>query len=287
MPINAQALIAPIVPLAPDLEPIHFTTNDATAWLALDQLSQSNCVAYAAAACIERMRTRADQGAFTRLSVRFLYERMQQYKVVPPPPGAEKGYTKLSQARDALAVDGICSEHTWPDDGAPDEQPSSPAITEGRHNQISCAGYKEVPIAPGREAGTAARVHSELSQHGAVAIALPAFSDSGNPGLPTNWSRADVLKTGEVKDPVPSVESVVPLSGHAVCVVGFEPGGVDKLGGYFIFRNSRGMEFGNDAPLHGPENPPASPGPGFGTISAWHVENYVWEWLSLKLTSTP
>ncbi len=75
---------------------------------------------------------------------------------------------------------------------------------------------------------------------------------------------------GEVLDPPPYMVSD---GGHAVCVVGFVPYQWEPSGGYFVIRNSWGTDWGYELPTAGPYGP----APGYGTISASYVENYLWE----------
>ena len=65
--------------------------------------------------------------------------------------------------------------------------------------------------------------------------------------------------------------------GHAVAVVGFEPSSSEPTGGWFIFRNSMGLNFGR---IRDGDAVPQVPADGFGAISATYVENYCWELLS-------
>ncbi len=270
-------------PLRLPATPAPFPDVMARTWKYRDQGTGPTCIAYASVACLERMGARDGQ-PIPRLSARFLYQRMSLHPPAKAPPGAEKGYTKLSQARDALLKHGICLERTWPDDGPLDEEPSAEAIAEAARYVVPDALHKEFPIRDESVFGTlgiAAHILAELTAGRPVAVAMPAVSASGDPALPTNWSRADVLWSGEVDNPS-DIDDIVPMSGHAVCIVGFQPSGRDPMGGYFIFRNSVGSRFGSAAPIHSKGDPPPRvPGPGYGTISALAVEGHVWELLSL------
>ena len=68
--------------------------------------------------------------------------------------------------------------------------------------------------------------------------------------------------------------------GHVVCVTGFIPDPAEPLGGWFVFRNSWGLEFASHATL--PDSGPTSGTRGYGLLSATHVNNYCWEYLVLK-----
>ena len=61
-------------------------------------------------------------------------------------------------------------------------------------------------------------------------------------------------------------------------------GEAEPAGGYFVFRNSWGFEFGRKASdPDRPRGPPRVPLPGYGTISASHVEAACWEAVSFAL----
>lgn len=272
-----SAAPAPVVPATP----APFGQNDLLNWPVESQGGQPTCVPHAATACLELMLGRAAGGRFPNLSARFLYQRMRNRPLAKPPSGAEAGFTKLSQARDALAQDGVCTSADWPEAGAPDAVPSAAALASARSMRVLEAKYLDMPDPAKRPSGTARLVHAELLACRPVAIALPGFAPHGNPNAPTNWNRGDVMVSGNVTNPSGSDQPVIG-SGHAVCVVGFQPSPDEPLGGYFVFRNSRGLDFGEFAPRHGfGDPPPWVPAPGYGTLSAQHVEDHVWELLSL------
>lgn len=104
-------------------------------------------------------------------------------------------------------------------------------------------------------------------------ISLPVFADPAyfaDPAKPTpdNWSTASGFVYGTVLDP-PPVSIVV--GGHAVAITGFMPDREEHKGGYFIVRNSWGVEWGANAPARG------LPEPGYGRVSATYVDNFLWE----------
>jgi hypothetical protein len=92
-----------------------------------------------------------------------------------------------------------------------------------------------------------------------VAVSMLVFKDPV--GGRDNWSTLVGRSFGEVLDPPPT--SVV-SSGHAVCIVGFRPDPTERLGGFFLFRNSWGPHWGRQA----------QPEPGYGFLSAGQLEDY-------------
>jgi hypothetical protein len=135
-----------------------------------------------------------------------------------------------------------------------------------------------------RPAGIARGIYKLLAAGRPVAIALPEFPRS--PGsATTNWNNATSWGSGIVADPPPGLVLHDPDNpagtGHAVCIVGFQQDR-DRPGGWFLFRNSLGGDWANSVDLTR-SNPPHVPAPGYGAISADHIERYCWEMLCPKL----
>jgi hypothetical protein len=267
----------------------------AASWTVRSQAGHPTCVAHAAAACIELMRARRNGACapVALLSARFLDQRIRVRRQVAPEAGAsspgtgpvvgaEEPQAKLGEAALVLSADGICRKESWDEPGMdPDERPGEAVLAEAAQNTLATALYEDWPEPDRREPGVARRVLEELRAGRPVAIALPGLRDARLKHGPTTWDRPDVWQTGMVPDPCPG-DVPVPGSGHAVCVLGFQPSGEDALGGYFVFRNSWDTRFGRlafDVPPRAAA--PRVPMPGYGTISASHVEAYCWEMLSL------
>jgi hypothetical protein len=66
-------------------------------------------------------------------------------------------------------------------------------------------------------------------------------------------------------------------------VLGFEPDADAPGKGWFIFRNSMGARWATRAPDELSDDPPQVPRPGYGAISAAHVEAHAWELYSPEL----
>ena len=78
---------------------------------------------------------------------------------------------------------------------------------------------------------------------------------------------------GRVLDPPPT--SVV-AGGHAVCVTGFEPDASERVGGWFIIRNSWNNGWATQSPAPGYYSPEI----GYGQISATYIDQYLWEMMA-------
>jgi hypothetical protein len=261
-------------------------------WALRNQNYQPTCIAEAVVACIELMNIHAptcasdDPLVVSRFSVRFLYQQMRE--MGDPNPAMQRpvkewkrGYTRLANAKDALAERGICPETMWPDEGDLHQPPTKQVAEHAKTHCIQTMKHEWYQHEQSRPRGVAKLIVEELCAGRPVAIALPAYADWQDQSGPNNWTRASVLLTGHVTDPSPR-DKPVKRSGHAVCIVGFLPNSKilplanqDKLGGRFVFRNSLGEDFASLPP-------PSTLARGYGTISASHVETHCWELLSLK-----
>ena len=258
-------------------------------WFIPDQRPRETCIAYAASACIELLRARQDPD-FEPLSAQFLYWYMRT--TAPKsnrPPGWAEGATRLSYAKAVLEKYGICREAVCRSGLEPDlplegREPSCEANKEAEKNRItSDTDYLDSREATQRE-GIAKRIYDLLSTGRPVAIALPEFPK--NPGsTATNWNNPTSWGSGIVADPSPDLvlrEPGNPVGpGHAVCIVGFQRDH-GPAGGWFLFRNSLGGGWAYSIDPTRPHSPHI-PAPGYGAISADHIERYCWEMLCPKL----
>jgi hypothetical protein len=254
-------------------------------WFIPDQRPRETCVAYAAAACIELLRARQD-GEFERLSAQFLYWYMRTTTPKSDrPPGWAEGATRLSYAKAVLERHGICREAVCRSAFEPDlplkgREPSPEANEEAQKNRItSGSDYLDCREAAQRE-GIARRIYNLLDTGRPVAIALPEIPK--NPGgTTTNWYNPASWSSGIVADPpAGSVVHEPDTPGHAVCIVGFQQD-LGRASGWFLFRNSLGGDWANSIDLT-QRHLPNVPAPGYGAISADHIEQYCWEMLCPK-----
>jgi hypothetical protein len=243
-----------------------------------DQGDRQACVAFAVTACLELLR--AGQGtSFVPLSPQYLYWHMRTSAwPQPQPPGWEDGATKLTYAKQVLATRGFCSWQACPyiTDLPPLQslegpEPSDVAKAEGQANLVTHGRYR-----PQQVPGIAREVYDLLGQGRPVAIAVPVYARTGGSSV-TNWSSG--ITSGEVLDPYPDSYREF-AGGHAVCVVAFQPDPAERGGGWFIFRNSVGLNWAYGLPG---DDPPQVPERGYGALSATYVEGYCWELFSPTL----
>ncbi|MEM7254698.1 MAG: C1 family peptidase [Pseudomonadota bacterium] len=262
-------------------------------WPAEFQGKRNTCVAFAVKSCLELQIARKSESNPKLLSAQFLYYHMRKSDPDQTPPGWCTGATKLGYARSVLAENGICVEadRTYDldaegDGPAPSPQAEAAAV---KYPEGCYADYPSVDKRPTR--GVARQVYDQLNTHQRpVAIALLMFKTNGGQ---TNWTFDDPTMTqdpwdsGIVRGPgEPKAVNIVGETvyeslealGHAVCVIGFQQDPEEATGGWFIFRNSWGMDFANRFQSMGAV--PRVPAAGFGAISATYVDNYCWEWFS-------
>jgi len=206
----------------------------------------------------------------TQLSASFLYFYMLRQAAKENFDGEVEGFTRFEDAKFALSNTGICNAAIWPDESI-GVQPDPAATTAGAADVVTAVDINIESYPPGsvRTAGLADRIYAQLAQQRPVGIGIPAYTRPNDPGW-NNWTAA--FDNGVVLEP--GVADILDKdSGHAVCVVGFTGRGQQLkrvLDGYFIFRNSLGLQFA--------ANPVSDlPGPGYGLISASQVEARCWD----------
>ncbi len=282
--LDLPAGVSPTAPLGPvDL----LAGLPFEAWWPRNQAGRPTCVAEAATACIELQLALAGPAAFPRLSPRFVDDCLRARRPVEGsateiPVGS--ALAKLGEAARILWLYGVCAGAKWDDVMAPQGQlPDAVALGDASRRCASTACYIDQPPGSPRSAILARRIHAELAARRPVAIALPGFRNRQVHGGDTSWDRAENWFTGHIPDPGPE-DVAVPDSGHAVCLVGFQPDATEPKGGHFVFRNSWGLDFGQEGRRGWrPPGPPRIPARGFGTISASHVEAATWEVLSFTM----
>jgi hypothetical protein len=242
-----------------------------------NQQHRPTCVGFAVASALERMRT-APAARPRKLSAMFVYQRAlarRRASLTPQAFAAEAGGTKLTDAVDVLQDEGICDEALWEDDVALEAEPPPPVLAAAVPNRTPRSFHWDIPFGTPRPPNVARVVLDLLGDRGAVVIAMPVFKDPDAPEGLTNWWSPRARRHGIVPDPlVPTWEKV---SGHAVCVLGFQPDAEEARGGWFIFRNSVGEDWASGAPNLLSRDKPQVPARGWGALSAHYVEDFCWE----------
>jgi C1A family cysteine protease len=242
MPAPAAAPLPASVNLIPHMPPIR------------DQANRGTCVAHAALAALENLRTL--QGAFSDMSEQFLYWDCKQHDGIPTQPG-----TWLGVAIPLLLTDGCCREVTWPYNPSPivgnegQGPASAPASAEAPTLRI--ARYQT--LAP----TSVIDIKRELVRERCVPFSIPVFD---------SWYRNNaVVTSGDIVLPFPG-EAVV--GGHAMCICGYRDDPADDGigGGRFLLRNSWDSAWGT-ACVHGT---------GYGTIPYAYISRFGKEAYSIE-----
>lgn len=281
-------------------------------WPAYEQGQRPTCVAFATCAMLELFlaskmmeETRgADSGqgkpVIPRLSPQFIYQQMRQEQFAPPvdkrPAWYDAGATRLEQARDVLLANGICDydfaeystgvsrgDFVGP---APTNAAMSNAkfnLENGLLNQY-IDGYEHRSrddLQSIKKSSTAKEIYDHLAKGRPVAAAIPVFKTKTEQ---KNWHRHFTTKTGIVHGPADAIAkeagiTTTAVSSHVVCLTGFQSTDEEVLGGWFTFKNSWNSRFANQLMPAKSDSVPRSIAPGYGAISAAHVELYCWEYL--------
>jgi len=85
----------------------------------------------------------------------------------------------------------------------------------------------------------------------------------------TNWTRRLGRYHGIVADPEGDC-----IEGHAVCIIGYLKDPKVAGGGWFICRNSWGLEWASEANAAQPFAIPGLPGRGYGVISVEYLDTH-------------
>jgi C1A family cysteine protease len=218
-----------------------------------DQAHRGTCVAHAALAALENLRT--SQSAYNDMSEQFLYWDCKRNDGMPAVEG-----TFLGVAVPLLQNDGCCFETTWPYNPNPvagnegQDPPPPTAPTQASGNTI--ATFRQLAPTSVRD------IKLELVRGRCAAFSIPVFN---------SWyQNAAVAASGDIVLPFPG-EAVV--GGHAMCICGYEDSAADEPvgGGRFILRNSW-TPWGTTSRF----------GPSYGTIPYAYIANFGKEAYSIE-----
>lgn len=203
-----------------------------------NQTPRSTCVAFASCAVVEAAIAKtAAPGPV--LSPQFLYWECKEHDGEPTEPG-----TIVQVAFEELEAAGVCADAVWPYDATPaagSEEADGPPPATAAADAMTHRIVKSLAIAP----TSVLDVQTQLSNGFCVAITIPVFE---------SWyGSVEVMRTGAIVLPLPGEQ---PLSGHAVCLVGYRTDASRPGGGEFVLRNSWGPTWGESS----------ADGPGYGTL---------------------
>lgn len=272
-----------------DHEPILLGADYLERWEAEHQSRRNTCVAFAAAACMDILLNRDTSGPPAPLSPQFLYWSMRMdYPLSGDdvPPGYADGATRLSQADKVLRHKGICREDLAPydlalldfDEEPPLEgrEPSAEAKADALTRRMTASTYEIIRDVPRPTLALIETYVKVLGEGRPIAVGVPTFD--ATEGRDNFWTyRAE--KRGVVRGPLDQSERLSigdeTRSGHAFCIVGFEPDPEEPMGGWFLFRNSWGPDWGRY-----PDTDFGVPAQGYGAVSASYLAFHSWEYFS-------
>lgn len=235
-----------------------------------DQGQRATCVAHAVVACVEEYLSHHD------LSEQLKYWAAKKHGDDPFPD--EEG-TWLQCVKNAMESYGICDESLWQYNPNPipnnetqeisGTAPSTQAIHDAANRKLNTVSYRDTSR---MNSGKASMLAQELNK-GPVAAALPVFVDLMTGA--DNWSWTGAWDYGHVIDPP---QFSVVNGGHAICVCEYHPSTVAPGGGWFVFKNSWGIQQWSDGSNSPPQGHPQWKA-GYGYLSAAYVDEYLWEFL--------
>lgn len=190
----------------------------------LDQGRRNTCVAFTMVTMYQLLT-----GDFSDLSEQLLFWGCKQLDGLPNDPRG----TDPQAAIRALMQYGVCLEADWPYQPEPmpgnvsQDPPPPAALTAARSRRLQAGG-------PLDSFGSAA-VCSALADGQPVLLGLRYYPFWANGG--------QARRAGRVR---PSLPGELYLGGHAVCAVGYRDDPEAPGGGYIIFRNSWGEDWGEE-----------------------------------------
>lgn len=268
-------------------------------WAVRDQRYQNTCVPFCTIAVAELFRAINSNESIEVLSPRYLYYKMRKElsshylnSLELTIPGYRSGATLLQQSLCVFRDFGCPPEPRFPYLGS---QPGNDLVGVEPSDQIDTEaasfknqdfyylrrpnGNEEITIGESIEIRLSLLLWFFLASGWPIAIGVPVFKESGGWD---NWSNAKTRRTGVVDYPkAGNGGGSVAFGGHAVCLTGFVSDPFTFGEGWFVFRNSWGLDFngfgdGPDGAIPGFPNDVKIPA-GFGIISRANVDRYVWE----------
>jgi hypothetical protein len=190
----------------------------------LDQGSRNACVAFTMVAMLQIL-----SGDPTDLSEQFLFWGCKELDGMPSNPHG----TQPQAAIDALKQFGICLESEWPYNAfsIPDNVGQGPPPPKAK----TAALARRIVSGGSLESTKSAGVCSALAEGKPVLLGVPVY--------PFWTGSGQARRGGRVRRPLPGE---LPGRGHAICAVGYREDPTAPGGGYVIFRNSWGTDFGSE-----------------------------------------
>jgi hypothetical protein len=230
---------------APPVLPASLSLVDANISPIRDQNPRGTCVSFTAMACLEYYHRSLGMQPGLDLSEQFAYWNMVQ----------STGQRNLVSMYPLLKNDGSPLETTWPYvsmilPGNDHHHPPPPGAA-AQATAYKCNRVRQLP--PRNVDG----IKRTLLRQRLVGIGIPVYK---------SWMQSAVVrKYGNITMPIPG--EVPEAIGHAVALAGYEDDPQFAGGGYFIVRNSWGLNWGTASPL----------GSGYGTLPYRYLAQFNWD----------
>lgn len=208
-----------------------------------NQGQRGTCVAHAAVAVLECLEQRRLSDGLD-LSEQYLYWCCKENDGSPNAPGT---YIRVATAH--TVSNGVPLEADWPYNPlqVPGNEAQGPVPAAAAAGASSHQAAATVPV-PRR---SSADVRRFVSEGIPVCISIPVFAKWINP-------------SGKIPMPIPTAPL---LGGHAMTVVGSQIDLTAPGGGFFIVRNSWGVEWASASPFQA----------GYGFLPYDYIDAYGWE----------
>lgn len=267
-------------------------------WTVRFQGERGTCVPEAAAACAEYELYR-NCLPVVELSAQFIHYKIKKMQL------RHNFYSDrdwLYEAASVLSRDGVSADADHPYDPSLPANLIGPAPSDEATRKAEELRFNTTVLdfvrADGRARGDSSGdgrpektspvdwIVGQLCNRKSVAMTIPVQNMPPGSDGPDNWTTRVARMVGVVADPrlpwCPAPKHFPPAEGHAVCIVGFVPDG-NKPPGWFIFRNSWGIDWASEVPSAQPFAIKDLPGRGYGAISAGYVDRFCSELMTLEL----
>jgi C1A family cysteine protease len=192
-----------------------------------DQGRRGTCVAHACAAAREFLT--GQQSKVTNFSEQFLYWDCKKHDLIP----GEGTFIRVGMNR--LEFDGIPDETDWPYN--PSLIPNNEGQSPPPDGILSKASPNRIQSFTSLNPTRMDSLRHALAAGSAVVFSVPVYA---------HWFTEPTHSSGDVRIPLPG-EKVE--GGHALCMVGYETDPDVPGGGYFLVRNSWGIDWAGQSPV--------------------------------------
>ena len=215
-----------------------------------DQVGRGTCAAFSGVAFLEYEYINYAGYNDLDLSEQYFFYACKQRDGSPGSDG-----TTMTAVRDVVMYDGACLEATWPYNPYPTGDPAQGPAPVGAAQEAKNFVYPDVEYYGGWFFKPSIdTLKASIESGHIISFGVPVYD---------SWySSPECRRTGEVTMPLSNDKL---LGGHAMDLVGYVDDGSYPGGGYFLLRNSWGMDWAYES---------VTGSPGYGTIPYAYIGNY-------------